>query len=36
MVDLKANPFFLNDNQIRWVEETLASKYNRVGIVQKA
>ena len=25
MVDLRANPFFLNDDQIRWVEQTLAS-----------
>lgn len=25
MVDLKANPFFLDDSQIQWVEETLAS-----------
>ena len=25
MVDLKSNPFFLNDDQIRWVEDTLAS-----------
>ena len=25
MVDLKARPFYLNDEQIRWVEETLAS-----------
>ena len=25
MVDLKAKPFYLNDGEIRWVEETLAS-----------
>ncbi len=25
MVDLRANPFFLDDESIRWVEETLAS-----------
>ena len=25
MVDLKARPFYLNDDQIKWVEETLAS-----------
>ena len=25
MIDLKANPFFLNDEAIRWVEETKAS-----------
>ncbi len=25
MVDLKAKPFFLNDEEIRWVEETIAS-----------
>ena len=25
MVDLKAKPFYLNDEQIRWVEDTLAS-----------
>ncbi len=25
MVDLKAKPFFLNDEDVRWVEETLAS-----------
>ena len=25
MVNLKANPFFLNDEEIRWVEDTIAS-----------
>ena len=25
MINLKANPFYLNDDQIRWVEDTLAS-----------
>lgn len=25
MIDLKANPFYLNDKQIKWVEDTLAS-----------
>ena len=25
MVDLRANPFFLSDEQVKWVEETLAS-----------
>ena len=25
MIDLKANPFFLSDEEIRWVEDTLAS-----------
>ena len=25
MIDLKANPFFLKDDQIRWVENTLHS-----------
>ena len=25
MVDLKAKPFFLSDEEIRWVEETIAS-----------
>ena len=24
MVDLKANPFYLSDEAIRWVEETIA------------
>ena len=24
MVDLRAKPFYLNDEQIRWVEETIA------------
>ena len=25
MIDLRANPFFLDDEGIRWVSETLAS-----------
>ena len=25
MVDLRANPFFLNDEQITWVEDTIRS-----------
>ena len=25
MVDLRANPFFLDDEGVRWVEETYAS-----------
>ena len=25
MINLKANPFFLNDKQVKWVEDTLAS-----------
>ena len=25
MIDLKANPFYLNDVQSKWVEDTLAA-----------
>ena len=25
MIDLRANPFYLSDEQVKWVEETLAS-----------
>ncbi len=25
MIDLRANPFYLNDEQVKWVKDTLAS-----------
>ena len=34
MVDLKAKPFFLTDEEIRWVEETLASMTLREKLSQ--
>lgn len=34
MVDLKANPFYLDDDQIKWVEETLTSMSDEEKIGQ--
>lgn len=34
MIDLKARPFYLNDTQIKWVEETLASMTLREKVGQ--
>ena len=34
MIDLKARPFYLNDEQIRWVEETLSSMTLREKVGQ--
>ena len=31
MVDLKAKPFYLNDEQIRWVEDAIAGMTLAVG-----
>ena len=34
MVDLKAKPFYLNDEEVRWVEDTLASMTLREKLSQ--
>lgn len=33
MIDLRGNPFFLNDAQVAWVESTLASMTGRPSVL---